>query len=80
MAKKIEVLGSGCARCKQTAKVMQMAVEELGIDAVIKKVEDINEIIDRGVLATPAVAINGKIVFSGKILSLKEAKSLLSKS
>ena len=80
MAKKIEVLGSGCARCKQTAKVMQMAVEELGIDAVIEKIEDINEIIDRGVLATPAVAINGKIVFSGKIPSLKEAKSLLSKS
>ncbi|MGJ8454452.1 thioredoxin family protein [Pseudothermotoga sp. U03pept] len=80
MTKKIEVLGSGCARCKQTTKVMEMAVKELGIDAVVEKVEDINEIVNRGVMATPAVAINGKIVFSGKIPSLEEAKALLSKS
>jgi len=79
MAKKVEVLGSGCARCKQTAKVMEMALKELGIDAVVEKVEDINEIVNRGVVATPAVAINGKIVLSGKMPSLEEAKAVLSK-
>ncbi|MBB6062917.1 small redox-active disulfide protein 2 [Thermosipho japonicus] len=77
MAKKIEILGSGCPRCKQTEKIMKMAVEELNIDATIEKVQDINEIISRGVAATPAVAIDGKIVISGKIPKLEEAKKLL---
>jgi small redox-active disulfide protein 2 len=79
MARKIEVLGAGCPKCKQTIKIMEMAVQELGIDAVIEKVQDINEIISRGVVATPAVAIDGKVVLSGKIPTLDEAKALLSK-
>ncbi len=80
MAKKIEILGAGCPRCKQTAKVMEIAAKELGIDAVIEKVEDIEEIIKRGVIATPAVAINGKIVLSGKIPNIAEAKKILSQN
>jgi len=75
--KKIEILGSGCPRCKQTEKIMKIAVEELGIDAKIEKVTDIDEIISRGVISTPAVAIDGKIVISGKIPTLEEAKKLL---
>lgn len=78
MAKKIEILGKGCARCKQTAKIMEMAVKELGIDAFVEKVEDIQQIIDRGVTVTPAVAVDGKIVLSGKIPTLEEAKKILS--
>lgn len=77
MAIKVEILGSGCPRCKQTAKIMEIASKELGIDTNIVKVEDINEIIERGVISTPAVAINGKIVLSGKIPSLDKAKKLL---
>ncbi|MCD6254515.1 MAG: TM0996/MTH895 family glutaredoxin-like protein [Thermotogae bacterium] len=77
MAKKVEVLGSGCPRCKQTIKIMEKAIRELDIDAVVEKVEDVNEIISRGVVSTPAVAIDGKIVLSGKIPTLDEAKTLL---
>lgn len=79
MARKIEVLGAGCPKCKQTVKIMEMAVAELGIDAKVEKVDDINEIISRGVVTTPAVAIDGKVVLSGKIPTLDEAKALLSK-
>ncbi|NPU89046.1 MAG: thioredoxin family protein [Fervidobacterium sp.] len=79
MARKIEVLGAGCPKCKQAIKIMEMAVQELGIDAVIEKVQDIDEIISRGVVTTPAVAIDGKVVLSGKIPTLDEAKALLSK-
>lgn len=79
MAKKVEVLGSGCAKCKQTVKIMEMAIAELGVDATVEKVDDINEIISRGVVATPAVAIDGKVVLSGKVPTLEEAKTLLSK-
>lgn len=77
MAVKVEILGSGCPRCKQTTKIMEIASKELGIDVNIVKVEDISEIIERGVISTPAVAINRKIVLSGKIPSLDEAKKLL---
>ncbi len=79
MAKKIEVLGAGCPKCKQTIKIMEIAIREFGVDAAIEKVQDINEIISRGVVATPAVAIDGKLVLSGKIPTLDEAKALLSK-
>ncbi|MGC9795432.1 thioredoxin family protein [Fervidobacterium riparium] len=79
MAKKVEVLGSGCPKCKQTLKIIETAIQELGINAVVEKVQDINEIISRGVAATPAVAIDGKVVLSGKIPTLDEAKALLSK-
>jgi small redox-active disulfide protein 2 len=79
MAKKVEVFGKGCARCKQTIKIMDMAIKELGVDAVVEKVEDINEIVSRGITATPAVAVDGKIVLMGKIPTLEEAKKLLMK-
>ncbi|ABR30688.1 redox-active disulfide protein 2 [Thermosipho melanesiensis] len=75
--KKIEILGSGCPKCKQTEKIMKIAVKDLEIDAKIEKVTDIDEIISRGVVATPAVAIDGKVVISGKIPTLEEAKELL---
>ncbi|MDI3473129.1 MAG: hypothetical protein PWQ48_1410 [Thermotogaceae bacterium] len=77
MAKKVEILGKGCPRCKQTEKLVRMAIEELGIEAVVEKVQDINEIISRGVVSTPAVAIDGKIVVSGRIPSLEEVKKFL---
>ena len=74
---KIEVYGTGCPRCKQTEKVMKMAVEELGSDATVEKVTDMMAIVERGVVSTPAVAIDGKIVLSGKIPSIEEAKKLI---
>ncbi len=74
---KIEIFGSGCPRCKQTEKIMKMAVEEMGSDAIVEKVTDMMVIIEKGIVSTPAVAVDGKIVLSGKIPSLDEAKRLI---
>lgn len=74
---KIEIFGSGCPRCKQTEKIMKMAVEELDTDAIIEKVTDMMAIMEKGIVSTPAVAVDGKIVLSGKIPSLDEAKRLI---
>ena len=74
---KIEIFGSGCPRCKQTEKIMKKAVEELGSDAKVDKVTDMMAIMEKGIVSTPAVAIDGKIVLSGKIPSIDEAKRLI---
>lgn len=74
---KIEIFGSGCPRCKQTEKIMKMAVEELDSDAIIEKVTDMMAIMEKGIVSTPAVAMDGKIVLIGKIPSLEEAKRLI---
>lgn len=74
---KIEIFGSGCPRCKQTEKIMKKAVEELGSDAEVDKVTDMMAIMEKGIVSTPAVAIDGKVVLSGKIPSIDEAKRLI---
>jgi small redox-active disulfide protein 2 len=74
---RIEVLGSGCARCKRQAQVAERVVKELGIEAEIVKVEDITEIIDRGVMMTPALFIDGKLRSSGRIVEVEELKRML---
>jgi len=58
---KIAILGTGCPRCRQTADVVRQAVERAGVDATIRKVEDIREIIQHRVLMTPAVAVDGQV-------------------
>ncbi len=77
----IEVFGPGCARCKQTVKVMELALEQLGRrlgeDAMVQKVEDMRAGALRGVITTPAVAIDGRIVSQGKIPTIDEAKALI---
>jgi small redox-active disulfide protein 2 len=74
---KIQILGSGCSKCKQTEANAREAIESLGIDAVIEKVTDINQIIDYGVTVTPALAVNGEVKFSGKIPTAEEIKEVL---
>ena len=64
---KIEILGTGCPKCKETEKIVRKVVEELGIKVSIEKVEDIEKIIEYGVLSTPAVVVDGKIRISGKV-------------
>ncbi len=65
----IKVLGSGCANCKTTMKLIEEAVAEQGIAARIEKVEDIKSIMSYGVLSTPGVVIDGKLVHSGGVPS-----------
>ncbi|WP_181685252.1 thioredoxin family protein [Halorhabdus salina] len=66
---KIEVIGPGCARCKKTEQNVNKALDELGgeFDATVEKVEAQMEIIDRGVMHTPAVAVDGDVQIEGDI-------------
>jgi small redox-active disulfide protein 2 len=74
---KIEVLGTGCMKCKRLMKNVETAVKELGIDAEIRKVDDITEIMDRGVRLTPALAVDGEMKVSGRVADVKELKGIL---
>ncbi len=73
----IAILGTGCARCRQTAEAVRIAVEQSGIAATIRKVEEIREIMKYRVMATPAVAVDGKVRISGRVPTVDEIKSLL---
>ncbi|OPY43917.1 MAG: hypothetical protein A4E42_01189 [Methanoregulaceae archaeon PtaU1.Bin222] len=74
---KIEILGTGCMKCKRLAKNVEHAVEELGITADIQKVEDITAIMDRGVMLTPAMIVDGELKISGRVADVKELKEIL---
>lgn len=71
---KVEILGTGCPKCKKVTENAEAAVKELGIEVEIVKVQEINEIMKRGVMLTPAIAINGEVKASGKIPSVEEIK------
>jgi small redox-active disulfide protein 2 len=74
---KIEILGTGCARCKKLFEVMSQSVREAGVAAEVSKVEDIVEIMKFNVMQLPAVAVDGKVVLAGRIPTPDEAKGLL---
>jgi len=74
---KIQILGSGCPRCKQVETNAREAVKNLNIEAVIEKITDINQIIDFGVTATPALAVDGDVKFSGRIPSVEEIERII---
>ena len=74
---KIEVLGTGCAKCKRMLRNVEKAVETAGIDAEIVKVEDLDEIINRGVMITPALFIDGEAKAVGRIPGIDEIRKLL---
>jgi len=71
---KIEILGFGCPKCKQLEENVRKALEETKKKAEIVKVTDINEIIKRGVMVTPAVIIDGKLKAFGRIPEVEEIK------
>ncbi len=75
--KNIEILGSGCMKCDRLEKNTRKAVEELGLDAEISKVQDVDEITSRGVVMTPALVVDGKVLVTGKVPSSKKIKSML---
>lgn len=76
---KIEILGVGCPKCKQLTANAEAAIKELSITAEISKVTDIGKIAEYGVMMTPALAIDGKVVSMGKLLSKDEIKKVISK-
>ncbi|HUS44551.1 MAG TPA: thioredoxin family protein [Phycisphaerae bacterium] len=75
--KKIQILGTGCPKCKALAENAETAAEALGIEYEIEKVTDINEIMTFGVMMTPALAVDGKVKAAGKVPSVDEIKALL---
>ena len=76
--KKIQILGTGCPKCNQLAKNVQQAISETGLEYEIVKITDIMEITSFGVMMTPALAIDGTVKNTGKVLSVEEIKELLS--
>jgi small redox-active disulfide protein 2 len=74
---KIKVLGSGCPNCKVLEANTKKALLEMKIKADVEKVTDIEKIIEYGVMSTPSLVINEKVVSSGKVLSSEEIKKLL---
>jgi len=74
---KIKILGSGCPNCKVLEANAKKAVEELKIKASIGKVTDIAKIMEYGVMSTPALVVNEKVVSYGRVLSPEEIKKLL---
>ncbi len=75
---KIQVLGTGCPKCAQLAENAKSAVSELGIDAEIVKVTDINDIMGFGVMMTPALAVDGEVKVVGKVPAISDMKAILS--
>lgn len=73
----IKVLGPGCPRCRETAKIVEEAVVEAGVDATVIKVTDIMQIAGHGVLGTPAVVVNGEVKCVGKIPKKEEVATWL---
>lgn len=75
---KIQILGSGCAKCRQLTAVAEQAAHDMGIEYQLEKVTDIKRYADFGVMFTPALVVDGAVKVSGRVPSLDEAKQLLS--
>lgn len=75
--KKLQILGTGCPKCKKLAEVTEQAAKELGIDFEMVKVTNISEIMKFGVMITPALAVDGEVKVAGKIPSTDEIKSMI---
>ena len=76
---KIEVFGAGCPKCKKTEELFMRALSEMNVAADVSHVKDMNEMIKRGIMFTPAVFINDKKVIEGKVPTMPEVKELIKK-
>lgn len=77
--KGIKILGSGCAKCKELEKATRSALTELNLDFEIEHITDFAQIASYGVMSTPALVFNGKVISYGKVLTVDEVKKLLEK-
>jgi len=75
--KKIQILGTGCPKCKKLAENAEIAAKDLGIEYSLEKVTEISEIVKFGVMMTPALAIDGQVKSVGKVISPDEIKKML---
>jgi small redox-active disulfide protein 2 len=75
--KKIQILGTGCPKCKKLAENAEAAAKELGIEYQIEKVTNINDIMTFGVMVTPALVVDGKVMVAGKVPAIEQLKEIL---
>jgi len=75
--KKIQILGTGCPKCKKLTENAEAAAKELGVDYELEKVSQINDIMKMGVMVTPALAIDGVVKVMGKVASPADIKEML---
>ena len=75
--KKIQILGTGCAKCQKLAAVAEDAARALGLPYELQKVTDLKEIMGFGVMFTPALVVDGVVKVAGKVPSLEDVKRLL---
>lgn len=76
---KIQILGTGCAKCKKMTEVAEKAAKDLGIEYELEKVTEIVDIMQFGVMSTPGLVLDGKVVVAGKVPTEEKMKELLSK-
>ncbi|MGY5853548.1 MAG: thioredoxin family protein [Candidatus Thorarchaeota archaeon] len=74
---KVEILGSGCTKCKTLEEIVREVVEESELDVEITKITDINKIIEYGVMLTPGLVIDGEVIVSGRLPSKSEIELFL---
>jgi small redox-active disulfide protein 2 len=75
--KRLQILGTGCAKCTMLSDHAEQAAKELGLEYTLEKVTDINDIIAFGVMATPALVVDGEIKVSGRVPTVESLKPLL---
>ena len=75
--KKIQILGTGCPKCRKLAENAEAAAKELGMEYELEKVTKINDIMKFGVMMTPGLAVDGKVKVVGKVASVEELKEIL---
>ena len=76
---RVKILGFGCTKCRQLEENTLEALKQLGMDAIVDHVKDFAQIAAYGVMSTPALVVDGKVVSYGKVLSIQEAIGLLKK-
>lgn len=75
--KKIQILGTGCAKCQKLAENTKQAADNLGLDYGLEKITDINQIMEFGIMTTPGLAVDGKVLITGKVPSPSDIEKLL---
>lgn len=74
---KIQILGTGCAKCEKLAELARQAAQQSGVEFTLEKVQDINAILAFGVMTTPALAVDGKVKAVGRVPPVDEIKKML---
>lgn len=75
---KVQIYGTGCANCNKLEKLAKQVVKDMGVNAEVVKVNDINQIVEAGILATPGLAIEGEVKSMGRVPSADEIKKWIS--